>query len=211
MKSSMIKYPDYVKATNAAYELLLSLKINRLPIDINSVIKKLPDVRLKTYGEICTQTNMQFNEFITEVGSEYGYLNRRYKKGVCQYIILYNEIKSLETKRFTIVHELGHIILNHVKDDRISAQEANSFTRNFLCPIPIAIEKRLFTCTDYVNTYNISPIAAEVSVAFRRTDFNNITMDNYFNICRLFDTDRKFKYVSELDRIMGYRVPVINV
>ena len=32
-----------------------------------------------------------------------------------------------------------------------------------------------------------------------------------FDVCRLFDTDRSSEYISELDRIMGFRVPAINI
>ena len=42
----MIDAPDYLTSTNAAYKLLLNLKINKLPVDLNLIISKMPDVKI---------------------------------------------------------------------------------------------------------------------------------------------------------------------
>lgn len=205
----MTRYPNYLAATNAAYKLLLDLKINKVPIDLNRVINKLPNVKLKTYGDICRKRGMSFDEFIRIAENDNGFLIKRSKNSGYQYIIAYNEMKDIEIRRFTIAHELGHIILGHTIDDKISEKEANCFTRNFLCPIPVSIEKQLYNRHDYVNTYNISPIAADVSIHFRHDDYKNITMDNYFDVSRLFGVSFQNDQEDMIDLLFGNDTPHI--
>lgn len=69
------------------------------------------------------------------------------------YLILYNEKQSKKRIRFSIAHELGHIMLGHLEDGRTEISgaglddftyfnmegEANTFAGNFLAP-PILID-----------------------------------------------------------------------
>lgn len=69
------------------------------------------------------------------------------------YLILYNERQSQKRIRFSIAHELGHIVLGHLDDERTEISggglddvayfamegEANTFAGNFLAP-PILID-----------------------------------------------------------------------
>ena len=76
-----------------------------------------------------------------------------------RFLILYNEKQSLALRiRFSVAHELGHILLGHHAEtdeekrfDRelyeIQEEEANCFARNLLCPAR-ALEK-LFRLYDY--------------------------------------------------------------
>lgn len=206
----MNRCADYRTATNAAYELLYKLKINSLPIDFKTVMRRLPYIHYKTYSDFGAQRGMSFDDVLKLVQNRHGFVLIDDSKTPLHYLIIYNETKDVGTKRFTIAHELGHIILEHDKEDYVSEQEANCFARNFLCPVPISIEKRLFTCSDYIKSYHISSIAAEVCIAFRRTDFDNITTDNYIKMTDLFMLSYKdtlAEIEEEIDREMGIILP----
>ena len=72
------------------------------------------------------------------------------------YIIVYNEKKPKKRIQFSLAHELGHIILEHLNDERTEIKRggldnityfamegaANTFAGNFLAP-PILIHERL--------------------------------------------------------------------
>ncbi len=64
-----------------------------------------------------------------------------------QYLIIYNEKKNARRIYFSLAHELGHILMNHVfRKDEIDhffmEGEANTFAGNFLAP-PILIRETL--------------------------------------------------------------------
>lgn len=175
----MIEQPDYKSATNAAYELLYFYK-GRLPVvEVFSLINILPGnikVKVKTYSELAKKRRCSFAEFVKEyASSEHGFTIKRGNK----YIICYNELKDEKTIRFTIAHEIGHIILGHKEDNSATDKEANCFARNVLCPIQITDGFGVETEQEYVNCFNISEPMAVATIANRKSDKYYITKDNY--------------------------------
>lgn len=52
--------------------------------------------------------------------------------------IIYNDIKDIRIIKFTILHEIGHIVLNHLEDSKLAETQANFFAGYLLAP-PIMI------------------------------------------------------------------------
>lgn len=174
----MIEFSDYNKATNAAYELLAEYQ-GRLPvIDVFQLVSCLSNVKIHTYSELANEIGIDFDTFLREyASSEHGFTF--YNKSKNRYIICYNELKDETTIRFTIAHELGHIILKHDKDSESTDKEANCFARNILCPVQIADGFGVRTVREYVNCFEISEPMAEATVSLRGNDSYYITKENY--------------------------------
>lgn len=177
----MIEQPDYKSATNAAYELLVKYH-GKLPvIDVFSLIDLLPrsiKVKVYTYADCSRKMGCSYKDFFLQyASSEHGFTIPNFKKG--KYIICFNEGKDEKTIRFTIAHEIGHIVLGHREDNSITDKEANCFARNVLCPIQIADGFGVETEQDYVNCFNISEPMAVATIANRKSDKYYITDDNY--------------------------------
>lgn len=175
----MTDYPDYNRATNAAYELLYKYQ-GRLPVvDVFSLIDLLPrDIKVivRTYTQMAEKMNCSFKEFYRDyASSEHGFTM---KKGNKHYIC-FNEHKDEKTVRFTIAHEIGHIILGHTEDDTVARREADCFARNLLCPIQIADGFNVTTQKEYIDCFNISEPMAEATVNWRGSDRYYITKENY--------------------------------
>lgn len=101
------------------------------------------------------------------------------------YIIVYNEKKPSNRTRFSLAHELGHIALHHLDDERTEicrgglddvtyyAMEgaANTFAGNFLAP-PILIRERIdngkFNVTDIARFFRLSEPAVKT---YRQQDY----------------------------------------
>lgn len=115
--------------------------------------------------------------FYQYASSEHGFTIPNYNKH--RYIICINELKDEKTIRFTIAHEIGHIVLEHRVDNDITDREANCFARNLLCPLQIADGFGVETEQDYVNCFNVSEPMAAATVAHRASDKYYITQDNY--------------------------------
>lgn len=173
--------PDYKRATNAAYELLAGY-LGKLPvIDVFSLIDLLPrDVKVKvyTYTEYSMKIGCSYRDFFLQyASSEHGFTIPNFKGK--KYIICFNECKDEKTIRFTLAHEIGHIVLGHIDDNAITDKEANCFARNILCPIQISDGFHVETEQEYVDCFNISEPMASATVANRKSDKYYITKENY--------------------------------
>ena len=79
-----------------------------------------------------------------------------------RWYIYYNDRKSVERIRFTLMHELGHISIDHQNENEVSEAEANFFAKYILAP-PIVIDQLIDDIEDYVDLSNIFQISHEMS------------------------------------------------
>lgn len=175
----MIEHPDYDKATNSAYELLSGYQ-GRLPVvDVFSLIDLIPrdkKVKVCTYSQMAQTLGCSFSEFFHKyASSEHGFT----VKWKNYYLICFNELKDEKTIRFTIAHEIGHIILGHTEDNSVANREADCFARNILCPIQVADGFNVTTPKEYIDCFHISEPMAAVTVCWRNSDRYYITNENY--------------------------------
>jgi Zn-dependent peptidase ImmA (M78 family) len=112
-----------------AHDIIHALKIEKPPVDINAVIDYVSkhcegSIQLESHG------------FIDKVSGAH------IRKGN-KHLIAYNRDHHLHRQRFTIAHELGHLILEHAelrnnKDDDTNNPEetaANQFAAELLVPL----------------------------------------------------------------------------
>ena len=90
-------YGRYKNARNSAWQILIDLKITSLPVDVILICKSLGIGVIK-------------NTLVHELNSN--------ESGVCffednHWYIIFDDSASKERARFTIAHELGHILLGH--------------------------------------------------------------------------------------------------
>ncbi len=79
-----------------------------------------------------------------------------------QRIILVDSTSSIGRRRFTIGHEIGHIYLKHIGDDKnLIEREANMFSARILMPMVIIQELQLTTPQKLASFCNVSFQAAE--------------------------------------------------
>lgn len=196
----MNSLPNYNSATNAAYEVLKKYAGPYPQIDIMGIIiSHFPNVSIHTYTETAKNFKMTISDFLDTVTSEHGYT--LYKPAKQQWIICYNDTKCERTIRFTLAHELGHVVLKHQDDDIISRCEADCFARNVLCPVPLRDGFNLSTKEDYCECFNISEPMAEITLDLNKNDNYYITKDNYNYI-----NDKAFCFFSgyTLAELYGY-------
>lgn len=168
---SINKYTSYKKARDAAWQLIIDMNINELPVKVSTIIRQL-GIGLYNY-----QDNAEFIHKLkldTIAKSSDGFtlfMNNQYK-------IFYDNTKSVARIRFTLGHELGHIICKHefqkVSDsyittrnsepkpnDSIIETEANMFAARLLAPACVLHELKLFTAEEIAEHCCISQQAAE--------------------------------------------------
>lgn len=196
----MSKKPDYERATNAAYEFLISQSADFPFVDVFKLVMSLPYVKLHTYSECAKICHVSHKDFTKNfASSEHGFTITDGNKS----IICYNELKDEKTIRFTIPHELGHTILKHQDDDPIANKEADCFARNLLCPVPIIDKYGLRTKADYIYYFGISEVMTEPALAYYKSDKYYISDDNYTKIWNTFDERIKKESYAEWNEHMA--------
>jgi hypothetical protein len=86
-----------------------------------------------------------------------------------RYYIFYDDSASYVRQRFTIMHEIGHILLNHKEDSELAERLANHFAGYALAPTPLI---GLYGCEDYIETAELFGVSEE-SAAYRISAFNH--------------------------------------
>lgn len=112
-----MKYTKYQYSRNLAWEILLKERVRQLPVEIIPICKHM-GIRVLRYSDMPT---LRFNDggAFAEIGGKM--------------YIFYDDTVSPERQRFTIAHELGHIIMQHSGAEDNEA-EANVFASRLLMP-----------------------------------------------------------------------------
>lgn len=138
--------PRYDYAKTKAIDILIEYGTNSLPISVKRISNNLPiKILFDTYSHLIEYQGFTYDEVCDAFKSEDGavILNGD------TYCILYNDRdRSSQRIRFTLAHELGHIVLGHLEFDaclcRLSdyeydvlEKEANQFASQLLSPEPL--------------------------------------------------------------------------
>ena len=156
-------YNNYKIARDKAWETLIECGISELPINLAEVVNR--------YGIYLIKY------------SDSGYISRHNYPNEDGYsrlvdnkpVIYYNDNKPTRRIRFTIAHEIGHILLGHlsqgetlhrntendVSDTR--EQQANVFARDILMPATVLHSLNVSSADDISNICNVSTQSAEIS------------------------------------------------
>ncbi len=178
-----MNYKDYQIARNLSWSILIQENITELPINIVSLCKRL-GIEVKYY----IPSDDNDGECTIVEGIPY---------------ILVNRNCSTQRKRFTIAHELGHVLLDHVgkyqlvnrepsPTDNPIEQEANVFASRLLAPACVLWGCKVKSANDIVKLCDISKQAAE----YRMNRLNELYQGNRFLTSPLerqvFDQFRNF-------------------
>lgn len=110
--------------------LFISLGINSYPVDILDVCSHIENCKVVPYSEHMKKYNLTENEIIECFGSDEGCTLFNFDKK--RYLIFYNDLnihyKVAGRKRWTLAHELGHVLLNHHAINNRTAIFKNNLT-----------------------------------------------------------------------------------
>lgn len=140
MEVICLNYKNYQQTRNASWKILIDCGVDRLPVQVSDVCKCL-GVRMLFYTDAGALLRNKVLERIAEQTD-----------GLSLYIkdtpvILCNDKLPIARMRFTVAHELGHIILRHIlpgqattrnrepsPDDDQEETAANQFAARLLAP-----------------------------------------------------------------------------
>ena len=162
-----MNYKDYQNARDTAWKILLDCKIDRLPVDLNLICRAL-GVRTASYrsAEVLIQRRNLSEIVARSDGLSFFVENTP--------VALYNSDCTPERIRFTVAHELGHIVLGHVSpgtvtvvnrepspNDNPQETAANQFAARLLAPACVLWGLDLHTPEEIARACYISMQSAE--------------------------------------------------
>ena len=215
MKKKIMK-PNFKLATTKAYETLM---LNHLPLPIDPYKIKLKNIKIHitSMQDWSKKYNIPLNLLTQDGLYNEGYNEWHIKNGIVYAIIFYNdEIESKERKRFTIAHEIGHIVLKHKGFSTINEKEADTFAAQLLLPHCILAELvkrgKNITETYLTEKFGLSKEAAHISKmqvgkkmsAGVENEFEDIILELYKDFINSETYNSKYRYYEEdleMDRI----------
>lgn len=131
--------PNYTRAANKAYKTIISLKLDKLPIDPLMILKKCKNTAVHTYDEALPRFGVSDRHFLNDLILEGidAFTIRKDSGDHISYELLYNSHANKCRMRFTLAHELGHILLKHHQEELWEDKEADYFASQLLAPRPV--------------------------------------------------------------------------
>ncbi len=152
----IIPYKRYTEIRDADWQLIIDMAITKLPVDIFKLLAAL-GIKVYTYTDnFATLVKYRLENKMKKCDAFTLFLNN-------QYIIFYDDTQLPARIRFTLAHELGHIILDSgfsempsgllvstrnsepSENDAPEETEANMFAARILAPSCVLHELKLFT------------------------------------------------------------------
>lgn len=148
-------YGKYKNVRNSAWQALLDFNVTKVPVSVNSIAKQL-GIKVIKNSDIHELQNGERGATILK--NEHWY-------------IVFDDTESVPVCRFTVAHELGHILLGHMLVGDIKyrtfakrdeeEQEADMFAARLLAPACVLHELHATTATEIAKICNISMQAAK--------------------------------------------------
>lgn len=160
---------QYFRLSELCMSFLADNNISELPVSLNKIVKNnnwkiIPYSRLRLVNIKSYQLVMERNLGFAEL-----------RQG--HYFIYYDDEKSIEVQRFTIAHEIGHVVLNHFREfSNCREKEANMFAARLLMPMCVLHECRVNSSEEIAKLCKVSQTAA----AFRNERLQMLKNRNKF-------------------------------
>lgn len=143
----------YEEIDKEVIKMFNKISIKSFPVDCFDVCKQL-GYKVFAYSEVKGTAREALIDASKDGCSSLVELER----GVFEYWIFYNDEMRRSRIRFTIFHEIGHIILGHTEESDLAESEANHFAAYALVPPPLVHQANV---EDYIDIANIFDVSTE--------------------------------------------------
>lgn len=148
----------YGKIEKAVVALYKKLKIAKVPVNPFTIASQLGYI-VKKYSSLPRYVQIE--------------LKTREKEGLSHYdpdlgtfVIYYDDSISYARVRFTLMHEIGHILLGHREESVLARKMADYFAAYALAPSPLM---GYYECEDYMDVANKFDVSQECAdICFQR-------------------------------------------
>ena len=150
--------PDfrYEEIKKIVADIIDKYKISAIPLDVFALAKRM-DIRLVRFSDLTDKDweNLSNNGITQNLPSFFFAYQDKWKM---HYVIYYNDRLNSGRIRFSILHEIGHIVLKHRQDSDLAEAEANFFAKYMIAP-PVLVA--LSNPSDYIDVENTFSLSGE--------------------------------------------------
>lgn len=147
-----IPWRRYVEIEDAVLEMYRRADARTMPLDVFEIALSL-DCSPIPYRALGPQLYPALSKY-SEDGFTAWHLGNKWA-------IYYNDRKPFVRQRFTIAHELGHVMLGHREHSALAEHEANHFAAAALCPLPLLALYDIRRVPEIARIFKISEDCAE--------------------------------------------------
>lgn len=179
----------YIKA----YSFIVNQNINSLPVDPVDIILKNKWM-CKTFLELSQESGLPISQIKKTIkGSNDG--GTLYCADTNEYAIIYNDrISSKGRIRWTLMHEIGHIVLGHFVDYpetcisrrgisrkkyMVLEEEADFFAYHVLAPPVVLFNLKVKSASQIQSICKLSKLASEIRFSYQKKWEQKPYIDNY--------------------------------
>lgn len=166
--------PDYDRAARMAYKTLLALHIEEFPVDPKAILSFCKNTVVKTYDDLMHNLGaydyMYFKRYYVD-GKDALTFRKEYPNGNVCYEVYYDNHGNPFRRRFTLAHELGHIVLKHSQEELWEEKEADYYASQLLAPdliLKMLEENNALLSASIISHAFMLSNAASVAVMSRR-------------------------------------------
>ena len=132
-------------------KLFSIVKVRKFPISCFDICRQL-GIKLYPY----TTLSEKKRKAALKESKDGFYMIVELSPNIFEYRIYYNDTMPRERIRFTIMHELGHIMLDHKEHSILAETEANYFAGYALAPPPIVAEIGIADFVELADRFDVS-------------------------------------------------------
>lgn len=141
---------SYYNVRNNAWDFLIKNNINEYPLSINKIIKQ-NNWYLVDYQVYCSYKGKDIFELISKFPDAFTVQDKNNN-----FLICFNSQNNRQRIRFSIAHEIGHIVLGHLYKNEKLEKEANMFAARILMPMILIKELDLTNSEELAKLCDVS-------------------------------------------------------
>ena len=145
----------YENIKHIVIRLFKKYDIRKIPIDGFEICQKM-GIILIPYSSLPTEQALQVAMSISKDGFFTEIVSNQTGIPISSNCIFYNDRMPVERIRFTIMHEIGHFVLDHTQHSELAESEANFFARYALAPPPLVHQEPPEDFMDIADRFNLS-------------------------------------------------------
>lgn len=167
---------NYKLISEKILEIYKECNITSFPIDCAAILKHY-GYKVLTYKELQSKNEELYR--LCSLLSDDAFSDRVLR------IVAYNHKTNAGRIRFSLMHELGHIILSHTSHSQANENEADYFASNILAPRPVIFRANAHTADAIHEKFGLSYAAA------------NIALDDYkhWKCFKISQTDKEIAWL----------------
>lgn len=179
----MVTRKDFTRMDKLALEFLSDYDLYTFPLDMFKIATDILNAKLVFYSSL----NYELLKFIKSKDPlDKGYtIIEQLSNGTKRYIIFLNDYNCSARQRYTLAHEIKHILCEDINFNEDEEILADYFAKVLLAPKCVVLENNYSTLEDIMTHFGLSE---EASINY----LNAISNRKYFYERELFDFEREY-------------------